>query len=372
MSRAGLYIHVPFCVRKCPYCDFYSLKFDSDTAEKYTDAVVRNIHFYRGKGYTADTLYFGGGTPSLLTAGQIGRIISAAREAFTLQNAEITLEANPFTVEMSGFFEELLSAGVNRLSLGIQSMNDRELKLLGRLHDAAAGERAIFSAHKAGFRNISADLMIGLPEQSAEDIDRSIEKLSLMPIEHISAYILKVESGTPFDCENIIRSLPDEDKAAELYLHTVEQLEKHGFYQYEISNFAKSGYESRHNLKYWLCEEYIGIGPSAHSCTGGKRYAVPPDIGEFISSERQGTYFTDEAAMGAEEFIMLRLRLMSGLDTEELRSRYSYPTEKLIKKARLYRQHGLIKIQGEAGAEVISLTPQGCLVSNEIIAELLC
>ena len=266
MSSLGIYIHVPFCGRKCAYCDFYSVNWTKTAAESYTAAVLRNIRHYSDNSQLVDTVYFGGGTPSLLAPQQIGNIIDEIRKGFQLaDDAEITLEANPCTLNAEKL-AQLRSIGVNRLSIGVQSMIDEELKVLGRVHTAERAEQAVLDAAAAGFENISCDLMIALPEQKAESLRYSAEKLAALPIQHISAYILKTENGTPFDCEEIRRRLPDEDASAELYLQMVELLEKRGFMQYEVSNFAKKGYESRHNTRYWKCSDYLGIGPAAHSC----------------------------------------------------------------------------------------------------------
>lgn len=357
MSK-GLYIHVPFCVRKCPYCDFYSVT-DISLTEKYTAAVIRNI---QAQNISADTVYFGGGTPSLLTAEQIYNILSAASID---QDAEITMECNPNTVTPK-YLSDILNAGINRISFGIQSLDDGELKALGRIHDSETAVNAINSAYKAGFGNISADLMLGTAYQTQISLQKSIEKLSELPINHISAYMLKIESETPYSrSREILSLLPDEDMTADLYLEAVDLLSKQGFKQYEISNFAQDGFESKHNLKYWRCEEYYGIGPSAHSYLNGIRKAVPKSIEAFISAEVQEEYITESCGGDFEEKAMLSLRLtQEGLNLTHL------PIEKaseISRRASDFINAGLM----EKKENSLTLTAKGCLVSNEIICRLL-
>ena len=363
MKSLGIYIHVPFCGRKCAYCDFYSLPYRKDTAGGYVQAVLRNIRHYSDRGYITDTVYFGGGTPSLLTAKEVSLILREIKENFLLaDDAEITLEANPNTLSpdrLSGFF----SAGINRLSVGVQSMNDSELHFLGRTHSAKRAEKAVLDAYAAGFRNISCDLMTALPGQTAESLRYSIERFAELPVTHISSYLLKVEEGTPFDCDDVKALLPDDDEAASLYLDTVRLLGEKGFMQYEISNFSLPGYESRHNCRYWKCLDYIGIGPSAHSCYKGKRFAVPRDAAAFVGSDVQPVTVTDESPCGFEEFAMLRLRLTEGLDLD------LFPEQKsrIAKKIPALEKAGYVLFDGKN----LSLTPEGMLVSNAVISSII-
>ncbi len=345
----GLYIHVPFCLSKCPYCDFYSLVFSEERAAAYAKAVVRNLARYNEP---FDTVYFGGGTPILLH-GYIGEIL---RHVNTADGAEITAEANPCLCSGENL-RDLLSAGVNRISIGVQSLHDGELAALGRRHTAAEAESAILAAKAAGFDNISADLMLATPKQTADSLRETIAGLTSLPITHVSAYLLKIEPNTPFGKSPPKLSL-DEDETAELYLSAVEQLAAAGFAQYEISNFAKAGLESRHNLKYWRREEYLGIGPAAHSFYDGKRFAVPRDLAAFIAADEQPVECTDEAPDEFEERVMLGLRLCEGIP-EALWKPLSSAL-RLIPD-RYYRiQDGRL-----------SLTAEGFLLSNEIISLLL-
>lgn len=349
----GLYIHVPFCVRKCPYCDFYSVT-KTELADDYTAAVVRNI---KAQNIKADTVYFGGGTPSLLSAKQIYSMLSAAEIA---HGSEITMECNPNSVDEK-YLADIFSAGVNRISFGVQSLSDKELSALGRLHDAETAVNAINSAYKAGFRNISADLMLATAYQTKETLAETIEKLVKLPICHVSAYMLKIEEGTAYGKSETIRSLiPNEDETADMYLEAVQMLEENGFAQYEISNFAHKGCESRHNLRYWRCEEYYGIGPSAHSYVDGVRKACPPSVRRFINSELQEEIVTEENGGEYDEKIMLALRL-----TQEGIPLSALPQGKLP-IAKQLEKNSLLRFENER----LMLTPNGCLVSNGIICAL--
>ncbi len=363
MDTLGIYIHVPFCVKKCSYCDFYSVSYEKDISEKYVDAVIRNLRYYSDKKRITDTVYFGGGTPSLLSPEQIARILCEINNNFNLaENSEITLETNPNTVDFEKL-SELRKIGINRLSVGVQSMIDRELVFLGRIHSAERAEKTVIDAHRAGFENISCDLMIALPEQSGDSLRYSIEKISALPVNHVSAYILKTEQGTPFDCDEIKNRLPDDDTVAGLYLEMVRILESMGFEQYEVSNFAKKGFESRHNCRYWKCSDYIGIGPSAHSCNNRKRFAVGRSLADFIGSDIQNVVITDENPCGFEEYSMLRLRLKEGLDLDSVPEH----RDMIIKKIPELIKSGYINYDGK----FILLTPEGFLMSNSVIEYLI-
>ncbi|MCR4779623.1 MAG: radical SAM family heme chaperone HemW [Ruminiclostridium sp.] len=352
--RTGLYIHIPFCLSKCPYCDFYSVRYSRTRAEGYAAAVIRNIRHY-GEKY--DTVYFGGGTPILLYE-HIGDILRAADIA---ENSETTVEANPCAVTPE-IAARLAEAGVNRVSLGVQSMNAGELSFLGRRHTPAQVRAAFASLKAAGIENISADMMIGLPGQSETDISGTALTLAELGARHISAYILKIEENTPFARQDI--ALPDDDRTADLYLYTARELERLGFAQYEISNFALTGYECRHNLKYWRCGEYLGIGAAAHSYYKGKRFRVPPDIGAFTAAGAQDTVVTDEDPGGWEEFAMLKLRLTEGITFDEA-ARFG-KTEELRKNAA-----GLPRNLVSITERGVNLTLEGFPVSNAVIGRII-
>ncbi|MBP5432746.1 radical SAM family heme chaperone HemW [Ruminococcus sp.] len=363
MRDLGIYIHVPFCGKKCGYCDFYSVGYTRQAAEDYVLAVLRNIRYYSDKQRTVSTVYFGGGTPSLLAPEQLDSILVGIGNCFALDTkAEITLEANPCTLNDEKLYE-FRKIGINRLSIGVQSMIDSELEMLGRVHSAERAERAVLDAAKAGFDNISCDLLIALPNQGTESLRYSIERLTALPVQHISAYILKTEEGTPFDCDDIKLRLPDEDVTAELYFEMVRILEERGFMQYEVSNFAVKDFESRHNCRYWKCEDYLGIGPAAHSCYNGKRFAVERDITGFIRDDVQSVTVTDESPCGYEEFAMLRLRLKEGLRFSDVPEHRAEIEGKLLPLIR----------EGYAGTdgERVWLTPKGFLMSNSVIEYLI-
>lgn len=366
----GLYIHIPFCRKKCLYCDFYSVALQEGFAERYTEAVKRNIAAYGGACNTTlhsrhpkggkdaalqsdgfDTVYFGGGTPILL-APYLGEMLRGASIA---ESAEITAECNPCEMTDEALFQ-LREGGINRISVGVQSLCDNELSALGRRHDSTTAIRAIERARAAGFSDISADLMLGIPQQTSTSLAQTLETLTALPITHISAYMLKVEPNTPFGKNT--PELPDEDSVADMYLQAVNTLADKGFHQYEISNFAKRGYECRHNLKYWKDEEYLGIGPSAHSFLGGRRFAVARDLEEFLHSPKQVEITTDGSPDEYEERVMLGLRLSEGI-SEELWKPFEHAL-KLIPRNYYRTQSGRL-----------ALTAEGFLLSNEIISLLL-
>ena len=358
---AGLYLHVPFCRRKCPYCNFYSVPAQPELLTAYTAAVCRNLRHYgtAAQPERVDTVYFGGGTPSLLLPAQITQILETAAEQFALSaDAEITLEANPATVTPEQL-RELRHAGINRLSLGVQSLSDAQLKRLGRLHTAQEAVETVYAAAEAGFRNLSCDLMLALPEQTADELEQTISRLVQLPITHVSAYLLKVEQGTPFAVQHVAECCPDDDTAADLYLQAVEQLGAAGFLQYEISNFAKAGFESRHNCKYWHCEPYLGIGPSAHSCWNGKRFFVPSAVSDFLEQPVQPVETEDETPCTPEEKLLLGMRLTEGVPASWLAEKQA--------AAERYCKLGFLQKVGER----IAFTPKGFLVSNTILAELI-
>ncbi len=356
----GLYLHIPFCERKCNYCDFYSGSFTPDFRQRYVDKLCREIEKWgRLNTCPIDTLYFGGGTPSLLSPLQLKEILRAVRLNFKVrENTEITCEVNPG--DDPHFIEAAASLGVNRISLGVQSSDEKELKMLGRRHSFADAVNTVRFARSVGINNISADIMIGLPESSIKTLDKTVKDILSLDIQHISSYILKVEYNTPFGRSGV--ALPDDDSVADQYLYMSRAFRDAGYEHYEISNFAKSGYQSRHNNKYWKCDEYIGIGPAAHSFFEGRRMNYPRDIQSFID----GTALIDDGIGGeADEYIMLRLRLSEGLVFSDYEKRFGKVPESLIKKASLYK--GLCIVENSC----VRLTDEGMLVSNNIITELI-
>ena len=362
MKPIGLYLHIPFCAGKCPYCDFYSVIPDPETADAYTEALCRKI---REENRIYDTVYFGGGTPSRLGTERICKILSAVKMT---DDCEVTLECNPSDTgrEDSDFdFNAIAKAGVNRISMGLQSAVDSERKALGRKSGCKEVERAIARAKAAGINNISVDLMLAVPEQTKESLAQSIAFCTTCGATHISAYILKIEEGTFFHKVKDELALPDEDETSDLYLFACEKLSEAGFEQYEISNFSLPGFESRHNLKYWHCEEYLGLGASAHSFVDGKRFFYERSAEDFIN----GAIPVDDGDGGdAEEYIMLALRLSEGLVFDKFKSIYGKEiAPEFIAKAKELEKHGLTTVTKKS----VSLTVNGFLVSNAIICALI-
>lgn len=340
---AGLYIHIPFCFSKCPYCDFYSTKYTPTAADAFAEKLGGQMQDYTG---SFDTVYFGGGTPSILEPRVLTGILQAVRDHFAIDPAaEITVECNP-SKDLTGDMEQYAAAGINRVSIGMQSAVDRERFALGRRAGSGEVARTVAAAKAAGITNISLDVMLGTPKQTPDSLEETFAFIARMQVTHISAYLLKIEPGTPFDRLQAKLALPEEDTVCQMYLQTVERLGQLGFAQYEISNFARPGYESRHNLKYWLLEPYLGLGPSAHSLWNGRRFYFDRDW-----------IWQDEGPGGdREEQILLGLRLNRGI-----------PEDWLTRDPALYIAGGFMR---RANGR-ISLTPRGMLVSNTILAELL-
>lgn len=363
-NNLGFYIHIPFCKKKCNYCDFYSIVPNDDIKKRYIESLSKEIKKWGERtARPIDTLYIGGGTPSLLSESELTAIFSAVKNNFNLlDTAEITVEVNPG----DNLFEFLTCAaklGVNRVSIGVQSFCDNELCALGRRHNAQDAKNAVDIARKAGINNISADIMIGLPNSTEESLHKSIDGILSLNTEHISAYILKVEKGTPFDLMKI--SIPDDDEVSSQYLQLCGALKEAGFEHYEISNFAKKGCESQHNNRYWKQQEYIGIGPAAHSFFEGERFYYDRDINSFIDSPQT---ISDGKGGDEAEFIMLSLRLSRGLIFEEFEEKFKNSLDKtIIKKAENLSKSGLCTVDQNR----ISLSDTGMLVSNAIIFNLL-
>ena len=362
MKPIGLYIHVPFCNGKCPYCDFYSVSPEDETVKNYVDALCREID---NAGGIYDTVYFGGGTPSLIGSDNVAKIMSHINRT---EDCEVTLECNPSdTGSINSRFDFSVAAksGINRISMGLQSSDNSERAILGRRGGCEDVERAITGARTAGINNISLDLMLGIPHQTAESLKNSILFCKEMQANHVSAYILKIEEGTPFYAKKSALSLPDEDETCDLYLYAVKELKKAGYNQYEISNFSHKGFESRHNLKYWRCEEYLGLGASAHSFVNGKRFYYERSIDGFVRGKPP---VNDGDGGDEEEYIMLALRLAEGLIFENYSKRFGKPVpDSIIKKAEQLEKHGLVKVTENN----ISLTVDGFLVSNSVISNLI-
>ncbi|MBR6512349.1 MAG: radical SAM family heme chaperone HemW [Clostridia bacterium] len=354
----GLYIHIPFCTSFCPYCDFYKVRADEKLAGKYKEAALSVAASFSDmfSDRVFDTVYFGGGTPSCMGGDLLSDLLRGLRGCFSISdNAEITVECNPSS-DLETFLPKVAEAGVNRVSLGLQSATDAERRALGRVADAARAASAVKTVRAAGIDNISLDVMLGVPNQTKESLADTLKFCIDLEIPHISAYMLKLEEGTVFYDRRDRLNLPDEDEVCDLYELTCDTLETAGIKQYEISNFAVPGFESRHNLKYWNDEEYLGIGPAAHSFADGKRFFFEPDINKFIDCPE----ITDDGEGGSlKEKIMLGLRLtkgVGGLDPLLL--------------AEIDKRNDL-KPYVEISDGVLRLNRAGFMVSNRVISEIL-
>lgn len=357
LHNAGLYIHIPFCKTKCAYCDFYSCVPSDSVLEDYLSALCREMEKWGGlSDRPIDSVYIGGGTPSIL-GGRIEELMISARNAFNItSDAEITSEINPDAED--DFLYAAKRAGINRISMGVQSADDAELKVLGRRHTAKEAKETYYRLLRAGFDNISLDLMLCLPDSNISTLKKSIDfMLDLRPA-HISAYILKLEERTKLYAMKNTLNLPNDDESAEQYLYTCKRLEEAGYNHYEISNFALNGKESRHNLKYWKLEDYLGIGPSAHSLIGTKRFFYGKNLREFLNGAEP--VFEAELDRKYEE-IMLGLRLKEGIDIKDCRKNDSF-----MHKAEKLEKAGLARLDFPR----FSLTDSGMLVSNAIINDI--
>ena len=366
----GLYLHIPFCVSKCPYCDFYSLVgCDDDEKDRYLATLTAMLYDWAEKLDTpADTVYLGGGTPSLLGAKRLERLITVARTAFHVpDHAEITLEANP-----GDDLDEVLSAfrfaDGNRLSLGVQAVDNEKLHLLGRRHSVQQAEQTAKLAHRLGLDNLSFDFMLGTSGQTVSDVQQAAQRFADWGATHLSAYLLKIEPNTPYALS--CPPLPDDDQAATLYLEAAQSFSEYGYTQYEISNFAKPGYESRHNLKYWNSDPYLGLGPSAHSFIDGRRFFYPRSLSAFYDGTApiaESPLDTDIPENSPAEYAMLRLRLTEGLTEHGFFSRFGYSIpEKWREQAAKLPTHLVV-----ADKDGIRLTTDGFLVSDAILSHLL-
>ncbi len=383
MIKTGLYIHIPFCRKKCNYCDFYSLPCaTNENISEYIDSMCAQIESeskeYKNRIF--DTVFIGGGTPTLVNEADFSHLVKTIKKHLNLtQGAEFTVEANPDTITK----EKLLAYkenGVNRLSIGLQSANEKELLLLGRIHTLDKFKKSFSLARECGFDNINIDIMYGLPEQKLEDFIKTLDTVSLLNPEHISAYCLKIEENTPFGKIKDSLSLPSDEEESTMYQALYSYLDKKGYLQYEISNFSKQGYRCQHNMKYWLCMDYVGIGASAHSFVGGKRYYYSSDINEYISSVKNGSlprkiYDVDytnnshsiDQNSKIDEYIMLKLRLSDGIELTEFKNRFNIDFYDYAKEAREFLSTG----HAREYCGNYSLTPKGFFVSNYILLKLL-
>lgn len=376
MINTSLYIHIPFCDHKCIYCDFYSI-ITSDNIDNFLKALKTEIDFYANI-YSSDrivtSLFFGGGTPSLMSPEYIDEIIRYSKQKFKFDdNAEITLETNPGTVNK----EKLIAfrnCGVNRISIGIQSFDDEDLKFLTRIHNKLSAIDTVYNAADAGFENINIDLIFNLPGQTKEKWEKNLEQAVALPIKHISAYSLILERGTILNklvLDGKVK-IQDEDYDAELYELTIDYLNDNGFYQYEVSNFAKPDFECVHNKAYWHHQDYIGLGPSAHSFIKNKRWWNYSSLKKYISEVEQ----KQNAMMNYEilnyhqlqdEYIMLALR-SDGLKLDDYIKKFgSEWLDKHAKDFEILKEQNLVEIRHNT----IKLTPKGYAICDEILSKIL-
>ena len=367
----GLYVHIPFCLKKCAYCDFCSfINADFSQKSEYIDALCKEIDNYKNRGITLDTIFFGGGTPSLLSGDEFVKIAEHIRSAFSISdNLEFTIEANPKTLTRENL-AAYISAGVNRVSLGLQSANPNELSALGRIHNYDEFFESYELIRECGIENINVDLMYGIPEQTKDSFLSTLEKVASLSPEHISVYGLILEEGTPLfeSIENY--SMPTEDEECDMYYLAADFLRAAGYSHYEISNYAKDGYECRHNLKYWHCEEYIGAGLAAHSYFDGKRFGNTTDRYAYLDG-KCGIIATDECEDRdslSYELVMLGLRLSEGFSRDEYKnitgSDFLVGRECQIDKL---IELGYLIVRDDR----IALTEKGFYVSNTILTELI-
>ena len=371
----GLYVHIPFCKQKCAYCDFYSLSGNEGLMDDYTAALCAHLTETApfAAGHTVDTVYFGGGTPTYLGEKRLVQILKTILKKYRVdRHAEITLEANPDSAGDRKALRALRKAGFNRISLGMQSACDEELREIGRVHTMDQVRAAVEAARKAGFDNLSLDLIYGLPHQAQDRWAANLAAAVDLAPDHLSCYGLKVEEGTPLYTRRDTAGLPDDEAQAEMYLYTVDYLRRFGYFQYEISNFARTGRESRHNLKYWTLGEYAGFGPGAHSDFGDVRYAYEKDLAGYIRGVREGTPMLSEndriPPMDRDtEWLMLGLRTVRGLDPKVFEQRFRRRFSMFLPFLTQCEQAGYAVYEEDRW----HLTPKGFLVSNQIIGGML-
>ncbi len=375
----GLYIHIPFCMRKCAYCDFYSCTGRSaDNIHHYISACMLQMEDISEscRGYEIDTVYIGGGTPTTLPIKEIERLLSSAGRNLKISKyAEITVEANPATADKK-YLRALRKLGVNRLSIGFQSANISELRLLGRIHTVEDFANMVRDARSVGFDNISVDLMYGIPAQSMQSFQSTLDYVCNMDPEHISLYCLKIEENTPFYEMQSSLELPGEDAEYDMYMWAVDYLARRGYGRYEISNFSKTGFESRHNLKYWNSDEYIGIGTAAHSYFGGERYSVIKNIDNFIDGieipETNMPLIEGSRVLSKKErmseYIMLRMRLEEGVVISNFESKFGVNFREFCgKHLDEYVSDGFVIADGKR----YRFSSKGMFVSNYILSAVL-
>lgn len=377
MKKLGLYVHIPFCERKCNYCDFYSLVKTSEIENRYIDALLFEIKSYsdKCKNYEVDSIFIGGGTPSYLKPENIKLIMQEINNTFLLSDdCEITIEANPNSIDKDKALQ-YKSCGINRISLGIQSLDDNILKAIGRLHNSDEAIEAIRAIKEAGISNINADIMFGIPSQNVENIINTLSKIIKEDVKHISFYSLKLEEGTPMFLmeEKGLINILDDDIEREMYYAGRECMESNGYAQYEISNFSKPNYECRHNIKYWTGGEYIGFGPFAHSCFEDKRYNNISDINLYCENfNNHERYRQLNEVLNKEskifEYIMLGLRMNKGININDFNNKFETNFLELYKNQmdKLLNNNLII-----LDKDTVKLSKKGMDISNYVFEEFL-
>lgn len=378
-GKLGIYIHIPFCRSKCAYCDFYSfVPGGEEVFEKYAAAVCTHMAYYKdaAKGKTVDTVYIGGGTPTVMPTKLLCRILDSVKRNFKVaKGAEITVEANPATADKKTF-SALRRHGVNRVSIGLQSAVENELAALSRIHTRDEFEECFRAARQAKIDNISVDIMFGIPLQTEESLLKTVDYVTRLHPEHVSMYNLKIEPNTPFGKRRETLTLPDEDEEFSMYRKATAFLERRGYMQYEISNFAKPGKESAHNLRYWSCQEYLGFGPAAHSFFNNSRYSFVRNIERYIKGVENmaGSAAITEnleeisGRAGMGEYIMLGMRLKKGISFREFYKRFGCDFLQMYgSKLEFYIKHGYMRETGEG----VAFTHAGMFVSNYILSDIL-
>lgn len=364
----GIYVHLPFCSSKCPYCDFFTIPYDLKIINKYTKKCIEELSYYANNKYIVDTIYFGGGTPSLMVD-QVIEILNKIYNVYKIYNdPEITIELNPCSSNYSKL-EKLKKAGINRLSIGVQSYNKSELIMLGRKHSIDQVHNIINNAKVLEFNNISVDIIIGLPNQTLNDLTNTLSFIENININHVSMYLLKIEESTNFYFNRMYDYLPCDEQITDLYLYACRKLEHMGFAQYEISNFAKHNLMSKHNLKYWQQKKYLGIGASAHSFLNNTRFHNIENIKNYLENNLKSNIVIDEYNPNKlHEYIIFNLRLKFGINIDELITKYKVnPNEEFYDLLKTLLVHNLIEINNS----VFCLTKKGMLISNYIINKII-
>ena len=375
-KNLGLYVHIPFCEKKCDYCNFVSFCMPNSKKIEYVSALLKEIE-QQGenfKDYSVDTIFIGGGTPTTLPAGEISKILFAIKQNFNIQkNCEISIECNPNSLTLEKL-KEYKKVGITRLSIGLQAYSNRLLKLIGRLHTKKQFNQAIKNAKDCGFENINVDLILGLPTQKMHHIKKELKHLTKLGIKHISAYGLIVEENTKlfYNLKQKKYTLPKEELQVKMYDYTNKYLQKHNIHRYEVSNFATTGYECKHNLKYWSNKEYLGLGAVSSSYIGNVRWKNTDNVDEYIKSVKEKKLQKYEQEIltkedNIEEIIMLSLRTQKGIDLAMLKQQFGYDLQQ-EKKQQIenFINQNLLTIKNN----YLSCTDAGFKLLNAIVLEL--